>query len=49
MQLQTDLGLSVGVMTTIELVWLNPFTGFQPANWQQKHGNEKYKRLNIFK
>ena len=31
-RLRTDLGRSVGVTTTIQLVWLNRFTGTQPSH-----------------
>ena len=37
--LQTELGLSVGETTIIELVLINWFTGTQPSHFPQKLGS----------
>ena len=48
-QLRTNLGLSVGVTTVIQLVWLNQITGFQPSHYPQKLYNQKDTHLKIYK
>ena len=47
-QLRTDLGRSVGVTTTIELVWLTWFTG-PPSHSPQRPCNQKDTHLKICK
>ena len=47
-QLRTDLGRSVGVTTTTQLVWLTWFTG-PPSHSPQQPSNQKDTHLRICK
>ena len=48
-RLRTDLGRSVGVTTSIQLVWLKLFTGSKPFNQPQKQCYKKDSHLNVRK